>query len=90
MPRYQFEPRQNHFLDFERAREAIAKHGGIRVKVSYPIMSTPRPGKPPKVWRGTNQPKTLSFTLFDDRDAIRVENEYGWDEAFVSRRERYD
>lgn len=85
MPRYQFAPRGTHCLNFENARAAVAAYGGTTVRVCSPIMteaSRTYAGKH-RIWRGTNQPKTLSFTLPDDDTAAMVETQYGYHLAFV-------
>lgn len=80
MPRYQFNPRANvDSVDLTLARQAAAKGGGKNIREAFPMMGS----KTTPEWRGTNQPRTITFTAVNDDDARRVGEIYGSDTAFI-------
>lgn len=82
MIRFQFEPRGLHVLDFAKAHRVAREHGARRISEAFPLM----PRETGKPWVGTNQPRTVAFSVRGESDARAIEAAYGDELVFVRRR----
>lgn len=88
--RWEFVARAGHTLDGDRIPDIVWRicSGKPDLQYVYPIMSGPEtvtrgPNKgQPRIWVGTNQPKTYSFTATEE-EAERIQKEYGDHLVFI-------